>query len=344
MLKKTLTLILAVLFLAGLWSPGAHAQSNRAGTAGAGYLLVPQTARTISMGTGMASGLDDLNGIEALYANPAGLTVNEGSSVLFSHLNYAADIGVNVLGYAQRFGSNQLGLTLSAMDYGDIPLTTEENPEIGGQTYSPTSIVLGFTYARQVTDRISAGLTVNGLRQTIDDMRASGLALNAGMTYVVGETGLRFGVSLKNFGPKMSFSGNGLVRRGDIVGQREDAGQRTVTIDADDYELPSLLNFGMAYRRDISNTLSATVLGNFRSNSYDQNQYTGGLELGFRDLFYVRGGYQITPEQEFSMYQGANLGAGLSLGVAGTELDVDYGYRFVDFFSDVQAITASVTL
>lgn len=353
MLRKVLTLIFAASLVAGVGTT-SKAQDLRRGTAGANYLLVPQTAHTISVGTGLTSGLSTVNGVEALYANPAGVTVNQGTSALFSHLNYVADIGVNALGFAHRLGANQIGITLSAMDYGDIPFTTEENPEFSDpapgvadeqfETYSPTSIVLGLTYARQFTDRIAAGITVNGLRETIDDMRSSGISFNAGMTYVVGESGLRFGVSLKNFGPKMEFSGNGLVRSGDIVGQRPDAQDRAVTIDADGYELPSLLNFGVSYRNDFSQSLSATVLGNFRSNSYDQNKYSGGLELGYRDLLYVRGGYQFTDDMNYTMYTGTNLGAGLTFGVADTNLSVDYAYRFVEYFDDVQAITASVTL
>src|SRR5690606_11083103 len=77
-------------------------------------------------------------------------------------------------------------------------------------TYDASTTVAGLSYARQFTDRIAAGVTAKALSRSISTASSSGLAFDAGMTYVVGESGLRFGVSLKNFGPQMGFGGVGL--------------------------------------------------------------------------------------------------------------------------------------
>jgi len=343
MMRRTLHTTLAAFLLIGLWANPAQAQNDRSGTAGASYLLVPNTARTVGLGTGLTSGLSDLNAIEAVEANPAALTVNDGTSALFSRMEYVADIGVNSFGVAQSIGPNQVALSLKAWDFGDIVETTANQPQ-GGDTFSPTTFVLGLSYARQFTDRISAGVTVNGLSEEIADMRSFGASVDAGMTYVVGESGLRFGVSLKNFGPQKSFAGNGLTRTADVQGQPPQAGNSSVNIEAESHELPSMLNFGAAYKRNVSNNVSATLIGNFRSNSYDMDQYSGGLEFGFMDLLFVRGSYQMANDMDFRFWQGYNLGAGLNLEVVGTDLKVDYAYRGTDLFDDVQIITAGVTL
>ncbi len=336
MMSKLLTYITVLGVLVAFMPEGAAAQSgDQGGSAGSSYLLVPGTANTASLGATVTGGHYALNGVEALAANPAGAMLNTGTSVLFSRMEYVADIGVNTFGVAQRLGENNVALTVVAWDIGDIPLTTEQSPEVSDLSYSPTMLQVGLSYARQFTDRIAAGLTVKLLNETIDDMSASGFAFDTGMTYIVGETGLRFGVSLKNFGPQMIFSGDGLLR---------ETPQGSLSIQPLAFELPSELNFGVSYTRDMGSSASATILSNFRSNSYQHDQFSGGLQLGFRNMFFVRGGYLYEEALEDGFFEGWNVGAGLNLEFEGTRLMIDYAYRPTDPFDNVQLITASIVL
>jgi hypothetical protein len=86
------------------------------------------------------------------------------------------------------------------------------------------------------------------------------------------------------------------------------------------------------------------AMGNFRSNSFDEDQFAGGLEVGVMDIIYIRGGYQLTENTDATFFKGPSFGAGLKLDLGGTQLMVDYAYQTTDFFSDVQFITASVKL
>lgn len=313
-------------------------------TAGSTQLLIPLTARTVGLGAGMTAGVTAMGGLEGLDANPANLTINSGTNVLFSRMEYVADIGLNYFGVAQRFGANQVGLTISTWDFGEIPLQTETNPEISDVTYTADYSTVGATFARDFTDRIAAGFTVKIVSETIDDVGTNGLAFDAGMTYVVGESGLRFGVSLKNFGPSKQYSGTGLVRFVQLPDQSGAAQASAVAIEGAEFELPSLLNFGLTYTRELGASANVTLLGNFRSNSFSQDQFSGGVELGLLDVLYVRGGYQFEQDMDKSFYNGANFGAGLNLDLSGTRFTVDYAYRSTDFFDGVNLITASLTL
>ncbi len=342
-MKTKLTLLgLAALSLAG----SVQAQSDRKGTAGADYLLIPVTAKTASLGVGLTAGAPNISAVEMLQNNPAGLAANTGTDVLFSRMNYVADVGANYLGLAQRFGNNSIGLSLQSWDFGDIPLQSEGNPDIDENvTYRANTTVAGLSYARQFTDRIAAGTTLKFLSESIDDMNATGLALDAGMTYTVGESGLRFGVSLKNFGRQMQYGGNGLVRLEQLNDQDNNSTPNAVSLDGADYELPSLLNFGVTYTRMMGSSASLTTVANFRSNSFSENQYTGALELGLRNILFVRGGYQYEADLDKSFYTGLNAGAGLNFSVGGTGVMVDYAYRATRYFGGgVQMITASVRL
>jgi hypothetical protein len=341
----TCCVLAAVLF--GMAAPPAAAQDEpegdeRAGTAAAPYLLIPLSARTAALGTALTGGMSNLSAVEALQANPAAMMSNEGTSAQFSRMEYVADIGVNYIGIAQRFGSNSIALTASAWDYGEIAEQSETSPDITDVTYDASSTVVGLSLARQFTDRIAAGFTVKALSESIDDMNASAVAFDAGMTYVVGESGLRFGVSLKNFGTSMNYGGTGLATVSNP--DPNDDGGVSSQIESLDSELPSLLNFGVSYTRMLAGDLSVTALGNFRSVAYDQDEYSAGLEAGYMNLFYVRGGVLMTQDMDASFYQGWNAGAGLNLDVSGFGLSVDYAYRATDFFDGVNMFTVSLGL
>lgn len=344
-LLLTLGLAAAPVFAQGSGGAGTNqANQNRVGTSGAVELLVPVTARYTALGNATTSSLADMNGLEALYANPAGLTNNTGTTALFSRLNYVADIGVNYFGIGQRIGENNLAFTITAWDFGDIPRQTEINPEITDVTYNVSFITAGLSYARSLTDRIAAGVTFKLVNETIDDMTATGVVVDAGMTYVVGETGLRLGVALKNIGNELQYQGTGLTRQVQLPSQPGNASNNAVDIQSEAMQFPTLLNFGVAYTRDLMAGSTVTVLGNFRSNSFDQDQYSGGLEVGFRDMIYIRGGFEMSQDSDLTFYKGYSLGAGLNLMLSGTRLTLDYAMVPTDYFDDLQFITASVTL
>lgn len=155
---------------------------------------------------------------------------------------------------------------------------------------------------------------------------------------------MRIGVALKNVGTDLQFSGTGLVRQLQLPSQVPSASANAVAIESEAVQLPSLLNFGVSYTREVAAGTVVTVLGNFRSNSFDQDQYSGGLELGFRNVFFLRGGFEVMPDMDLTFYQGTSFGAGVNLDVAGNAITVDYAYRPTDFFDDVQMFTVSIAL
>ena len=344
MKAKFLIYCLLAVAVVGVGFSSSQAQNERRGTAGASELLVPVTARTAGYGSRLTGGLNGLNPLEAVLSNPAAMTSGHGTAAYFSRSEYVADIGINYFGVGQTFGNNTLALTVNAWDFGDIQKTTEANPELGELTFGANNVVFGISYARLFTDRISAGFTIKGISETIDDVSASGVAFDAGMTYVAGESGLRFGVALQHFGPQMSYSGNGLVRFAALPSQQTDAKQNAVTIDAEAFELPSQLNVGVAYARPLGDAAVVTLNGNFASNSFSQDVFSGGLEFGVMDLLFVRGGVALQGDADFTFYQGYNFGAGLNLDLSGTHFTVDYAYMPTDYFDAVNMFSLGLEL
>ncbi len=334
-----------IISLIGLDVMDAKAgDDNRRGTAGATQLLVPLTARSASLGASMTAGMVGMNGLDAVYANPAGLAVNNGTAVIFSRMDYVANIDVNYFGIGQSFGNNNLAFLVSAWDFGDIPLQTELQPEKTSVTFDATFVTAGLTYARLFTDRISAGFTAKIINESIDDVSATAVAFDAGMTYVVGETGLRLGIALKNIGSDIQYDGVGLTRQVQLPNQPPNAIANSLNLEGEGVELPSLLNVGVSYARQVNDAAIVTVLGNFRSNSFDQDQFSGGLQLGLLDVLYIRGGVDLVSDQDLTFFNGGNFGAGIDLNLQGTQVQFDYAFRSTDFFDNVNMFTAAISL
>ena len=67
-------------------------------------------------------------------------------------------------------------------------------------------------YAKKFSSSISGGLNLKVVSQSISNVRAQGMAFDAGIRYVTGDQEhIKFAISLKNVGPPMSFSGDGLI-------------------------------------------------------------------------------------------------------------------------------------
>lgn len=346
MKTKILVLCASAAALLGPGAPGAAAQDERVGTAAMEELLVPVTPRTVSLGSALTAGLPQLNGVEAVQSNPAALLGNVGTSALFSRSEFVADIGINYLGIAQSFGANSVAIVLTNWDYGAIPRTSEIAPDINTEnplTYEASTYVVGGTFSRRFTDRIGAGFTLKALGRTIDASTSNSVALDAGITYIVPESGLRFGVALQNLGGEMTFTGGGLNQSISTTGPNGDG---TIAGEVDDLpgQLPSVLNFGASYTRQFAGDVSISGLANFKSVSYDLERYSAGLELGYASMLYARGGIDITAEPEMDFWQGWNVGAGLDFNFQDTNLKVDYAFRPTNVFGSVNVFSVGIGL
>ena len=208
--KKTLTTtIFAGIFLASVSVFAGN--KDRAGTAGASELLVNPWARTSGWGSSNVAGV---RGLEGQFLNVAGLAFTKKTELLFSRTNYMKGSGTNInaFGFSQKVGeSGVLGFGLMSMGFGDIKVTTTDLPDGGLGNYNISFINAGVSYSRGFTDNIFGGMNLRIINQAISNVKAGGVAVDAGIQYVAGKfNNAKFGIALKNVGPKMQFRGDGL--------------------------------------------------------------------------------------------------------------------------------------
>ncbi len=339
---KSITKLLCVLSLVMLFAVTVYAGAgNRIGTAGATELLIPTGARDIAMG---GSTVATTSGLDALFWNPAGLTrASNTANANFSHMTYIADIGVEYGAVSATFeGFGTLALNMKALSVGDIPVTTTQNPDGTGETFSPQFFVAGLTYARQLSDRIAVGFTSNLITERMSEVSASGVSFSIGLTYdnLAEMKGLSLGVVMKNIGPQMKYDGSALYRLASVADQNR--GNNYVKIDAASFELPSTLEFGLGYRPPMGGDNAILVSTTFQNNNFSGDEYKVGLEYGYNNMFFLRGGYVMSPKSQDADYiYGFTAGAGVNLQMEGASIGFNYAFRAVKYFDGNHVVSLS---
>ena len=344
------TIVVALLAISFNQSFAGNPQ--RAGQAGASELLINPWARTSGWGGANVAGV---RGLEGIYSNVAGLAFTEKTELIFSNIQWlkigAESVSnINSFGFSQKVGeSGVLGFAVMSMGFGEIEITTTELPDGGLGTYSPSLMNIGVSYAKIFSNSIYGGATIKMISEQISDVGASGVALDAGIQYVTGaKDNLKFGIALKNVGPRMSFTGDGLSFRG-IVGDDDDY-KMTVEQRSSELELPALLNLGMSYDLTFQQEYRLTGAGTFTSNSFQKDQYRLGGEFSWKEMFMVRIGYIYEdgirwPDKRTTALRGASTGFTIELPMGdGPTFGLDYSYRHTDPFQGSHAIGARINL
>ena len=349
---------MVILFFAFSFNQIFAGNPQRAGQAGASELLINPWARTSGWGGANVAGV---RGLEGIYTNVAGLAFTEKTELIFSQtswLQYGGKLfnaneavsSISSFGFSQKVGeSGVLGFSVMSMDFGSIEITTVDLPDGGLGTYSPKFMNMSFSYAKIFSNSIYGGATIKIISEQISNVGANGIALDAGIQYVTGKTdNLKFGISLKNVGPRMSFTGDGLSFRG-IVGDDDDY-KMTVEQRSSELELPALLNIGMSY--DINFTRNRlTGAGTFTSNSFQKDQYRIGCEYSYREMFMFRMGYTYeegitTPSTRTTALRGPSAGFTVELPMNdnSSTFGLDYSYRHTDPFQGSHSIGVRINL
>lgn len=324
---------------------------DRQGEAGAGQLLLNPWAKSSGLHTMSTS---CITGVEAMQLNIAGLSRINKTEIMFGNTQYlkGSGIGLNSIGLAHKIGENSaFGISLMAVDFGDIPITTTNQPEGIGATYSPSFFNMGLGYSYTFQNKISVGFLLRGVSETLADISSFGLAFDAGVQYVSGKKDeFKLGISLRNIGGPMKFGGEGLSTTQNAP---EGTYNLTFNVRPAHYELPSMLNLGISYDFVLAPKFVLTTLGNFTSNSFAQDQMGVGAELAIGSFFRVRGAYKYEFGQGSNDGINSSLDKGLAAGISveiplkknsTNKLGIDYGYRHTSRWSGTHNIGVSINL
>ena len=314
---------------------------NRRGTAGATELLINPWARSSGWGS---VNVANARGLDAFYSNIAGLSfipkleISYANTMLYGGKNgLNSGASVNAFGLGLRvFDNGVLGLGLMTMSFGDIDVRTVESPEAINGTFSPTLMNINVAYAHSFTLSIHGGVNLKIISESTDNVSGSAFAVDAGIQYVTGANDeLKFGISLKNWGPSYSFGGTGMS----FTFVNDASNDMTAEYRSGEMELPTCLNIGLSY--DFYFELwkqKISLAGAFTSNAFLKDNIAFGIEYGLLDIVNLRCGYVyqtdiFSESDRTTANQGLCAGASVNIPLhkkdseSNAGMSIDYSYR-----------------
>jgi hypothetical protein len=325
---------------------------DRVGSAGASHLLVNPWARSSALSDAAYS---NTNGLEATYMNIAGLAFTDKTQIKFNYSNWLgnAGIGLNSAGIAQRISESAvIAVSVQSMNFGDIPITTVANPEGNIGFFSPRANVFNIGYAKAFSKSIYGGINFKVISQSISNLKANGVGIDAGIRYVAGDNDqVKFAIALKNVGPVMRFKGDGLSQQITYLstGYVASLEQRSAT-----FELPSLLLIGGSYDFIFNQNNKLNLALGFTANSFMNDQYRIGLDYTMTNenmAFNFRAGYayeknMLSAENRSNALIGPSAGFSIDalVGKNKSALGLEYCARLAGVFGIIHTVGATISL
>lgn len=333
-MNRKAIIALAVVLLSASVSAG---EFSKTGTAGAQFLKIGVGARYHGLGEASVATADD---IYAMYWNPAGLSYITANEVAFTYVSYVTDISLNYVAYVRRMeGLGVFGASASILSMGDQEITTVEQPDGTGETYSASSYALQISYARQLTTQFSFGASCKYINEQIYHESARGWAFDFGTLLYTGFRSLRLGMNISNMGPEMKFDGPDLDVPYDPDQSNPNQDPFGGRLKVDPYDLPLTFRVGMAYDWEFSDGSKLLLSVEAKHPNDNLQQGSIGAEYSWQDKYFLRGGYKLNYEEE-----GLGLGGGIRASITeNTDLYLDYAW--VDFgrFESVHRFSACIS-
>lgn len=339
--QKAFIALLLVILLLMTYADSFTQEVKKVGTSSAAFLKIPVGARGSSMGSAFVSLADDPS---SLYWNPGGLSRNEKYALMVDHSPWLPGLSFNFFGIVipmQSFGT--LGISVTALNTAEMDVTTPANPMGTGEKFDASSMVVGFSYGRSLTDRFSIGGTFKYINERIFNSMATGMAFDIGTIYDTPLPGLRLGVSVSNFGSKMRMDGEDLNIRVDIAPDQLGNNQSVVgRLKTEQFDLPLIMRLGLSYNAWHTENLRLTLAADGINPSDNDQSLNLGAELSFlNELFILRGGFNELFLDDAE--KGLTFGAGFRTTITNRiEFIAGYGYQNLNHLNYVNRFTLTL--
>jgi len=281
----------------GFWiALPALAFAGEAGTAGFLSLRLGAGARSAGMGDAQVSLAEDAT---ATYWNPAGLASIKTTNFTLMHDEWLSTVRMETASLAHATAVGNFGLHFSGLYLDEIERRENASAEPSGN-FNAFEMTVAGAYGRRIVPDVDLGVAIKSLYSKLDDVSASGWAVDFGLRYRTKIPGLTFAGAAQNLGPKVKFV-------------------------SDEFVLPATARLGADYQREMPQ-LAGRVVAAFDLvfvTDGDARQHVG-LEYVYRGVASARLGYKANYDS-----QGLTFGAGLRK--AGYHFD----YAYADVGNDL---------
>ncbi|GAB5409326.1 MAG: hypothetical protein BalsKO_16910 [Balneolaceae bacterium] len=336
---KNMKKIIFVLLIVGVFPFGnVQAQLSKVGTTAAEFLKIPVGARSSAMSVHAAT----VNDASAMILNPAGLADVGSNEVLIEITDWYLDLTHSYLGVAIPTKKGVAGVHVLALNYGDFNETTAEAQGLTGRTFNAYSVSFGLSYAQYLLPQFTIGGTAKVVYETIAKSTASTIAFDIGTMYDTPFYGVRFGVSVTNFGAKLQMQGNDLIISSDPDETNDGNYEPDANLATDAFDLPLMLRVGLAWDAIDNKELRATlsVEGNNPTNNVQSLSIGGELGL-MNDQVQVRAGLPYIGQDDATEKFNAGLGVKYKINET-LKLGFNYTYHGYRYLGDVNKLSVQI--
>ena len=345
MMKQNRTKVAALLILAlGLTGPavqGGNRLTNR-GTTSASFLEVGIGARSMGMGGAYVAVAEDAI---TMYWNPAGLSRMQHAMGVFEQVDWVTDVSFNFIAASLPLGNNlgSMGLFINALTLPNQLVRTVQYPDGNGEEYSGSSLAMGLSYARNLTDRFSIGFNAKYISERIWHEKASSVAFDIGTLYDAGLKGLKIGACISNFGPGLKLEGSDLLIYYDPdplhLGNNDKIMGELMT---DEWPLPLNMQFGVSYTLAPSSQMEVLLAVDALHPINTSESLNLGIEVKLFNMLFLRSGYNALFQTDAET--GLTLGAGLNYRLFGaSNIRIDYAFADMGRLGEISRFTLGMT-
>lgn len=313
--------------------------SNVATTA-ASFLDIGIGARSLSMGGAFVAIADDPT---ALYWNPAGIVSIERPMAHFYHSPWIADVQFNHSAVVVPLDrSSSFGFFITSVTMDEMQVRTVKSPQGTGEYFSVSNVALAGSYARRLTDRFSFGVNMKFIQEKIWHMNAGGLAVDLGSLFVTKNSGLRIGMSVSNFGGKISMDGYDTEVDYDVDETMYGNNDKIdASLNSMDWPLPLVFRAGVSKDVVQSDIHKLTLAADAIHPNNNVEYINLGFEYILRNMISIRGGQAFYGMDKSK--QGLTFGVGLNYQIPrGPIINFDYVYRDIGVFDNIPGYSLNI--
>lgn len=272
--------ILVFSFLSGFWGNGI-------GSTAFPLLRTPPGARPSAIGEAFTGAADDVN---AIYYNPAGLGQVTDIQIALSHHEWFADIRDENIGLTFPLGAGTIGVNGVFSTARNVEDWHSGMP--APETLTLSSGYLNVAYGINIGNYIALGVAGKGLYDGLPEAVGRGFCFDGGFLYRAGHR-LRVGIAFQNLGPGVRYG-------------------------PERFPLPMGLRLGTYYQFDWQRIglVGARLFFDANMSGGGTPDLHLGLECPFQNVFALRLGYRLGPQdyRSLSFVSGLTAGLGVALG------------------------------
>jgi hypothetical protein len=293
---KRLRLLTFAIFCAALAPSQLHAADP--GDAGVVFLRIGLGARAAGMGDAFTAVAKDASSI---YWNPAAMAPVLSTNLIFMHNEYLQSVRLEQAAITHETKHGTLGLAFSGLYMDEMDRYEDTPTAIPLGKFSAYDVSFTVGYARYIVPNLSFGVAGKYILENIDNISASGWALDVGVYHVSRIKGVKLAAVIQNLGSPMQFSSDRFA--------------------GEEFNLPRTLKIGGSWERPVK-ALKGSLLAalDFVVPNDGQSRQHLGLEYGYDRKLFLRGGFKAGYDS-----QGATFG----LGVRVKKFTFDYAVQLV---------------